>query len=297
MRKNKKNSSNSNVGEIGNTKQISPGVHWMFTFNNYSEMDVNCFKCISSKWSKICIFQEELGESGTPHLQGYIAFKTKVRPKKMFSVKIHWEKCRNVKQSKAYVTKNESRCGRRFYWDSQINNWRVVKMLKVISRLRNWQKKIIEIVKSEPDDRSIYWFYEKDGGIGKSALCKYIVSKFNALVVAGKCADMKYGIVNYINSKGYPPDVVIFDIPRSYCDYVSYTGMEEIKNGLFFSSKYESGMVCINSPHVICFANMRPEMDEMSKDRWKIERIIPDDEEVIPLLTSLTAQASLKKQP
>jgi hypothetical protein len=84
---------------------------------------------------------------------------------------------------------------------------------------------------------------------------------------------MKYGIVKYIEKHGFAPTSVIIDIPRSRLDYVSYTAIEEIKNGCFFSTKYESDMVVFNSPHIICFANAYPETSQMSADRWKIYEI------------------------
>ena len=44
--------------------------------------------------------------------------------------------------------------------------------------------------------------------------------------------------------------------------------MEAIKNGCFFSGKYESGMVRFNSPHILVFANEPPERTKLSQDRW-----------------------------
>jgi len=49
--------------------------------------------------------------------------------------------------------------------------------------------------------------------------------------------------------------------------------LESIKNGLFFSGKYESTQVVMNSPHLIIFANEPPDKSKMSADRWHIVRI------------------------
>ncbi len=56
-------------------------------------------------------------------------------------------------------------------------------------------------------------------------------------------------------------------------DYVSYQALEEIKDGIFFSGKYEGGMKIFNSPHVICFANFSPAEHKLSGDRWVVEEV------------------------
>ena len=98
------NSSNSSTINLtnGNTKrQISPAKHWCFTHNNYTQQDIEklCSSIVPVKY----VFQEETGTEGTKHLQGYVEFKKKIRPKSLgWSDQIHWEKCRNIKASIAY---------------------------------------------------------------------------------------------------------------------------------------------------------------------------------------------------
>lgn len=70
------------------------------------------------------------------------------------------------------------------------------------------------------------------------------------------------------------------DIPRSCRKYVNYTGIEEIKNGCFASTKYECEMIVMNSPHFICFANDEPQVEKMSQDRWVV-RCLDENEEMI----------------
>jgi hypothetical protein len=98
-----------------------------------------------------------------------------------------------------------------------------------------------------------------------------LVCKKKALVLSSKSADMKYGIVKYIEKHGHAPQIIIIDVPRSVdLNFLSYTGIEEVKNGCFFSPKYECDMVCFNSPHVIIFANEPPNALKCSADRWKV---------------------------
>ena len=54
--------------------------------------------------------------------------------------------------------------------------------------------------------------------------------------------------------------------------------IEEIKNGCFASSKYESKMVIMNSPHILCFANELPDTQKLSRDRWNLHDLNPEVE-------------------
>lgn len=68
---------------------------WVFTLNNPTYTNVNEFYDNNFTYgTKYCIVGEEVGESGTPHYQGYIEF-TNARHlgglKKAFDPKIHWE--------------------------------------------------------------------------------------------------------------------------------------------------------------------------------------------------------------
>ncbi len=266
-----KNSSNSSkrIKGKGNTKlspvvckQVSCAKRWCLTWNNY---DKDWFKKIVPivPGFEGYIFGLEIGESGTKHIQGYIEFKKKCRPMGMLPKEVHWEKCKgNRMQNIEYCSKDgDYKCSK---------NFKPPRKVKTITKLRPWQQKIADLCDKEPDDRSIHWYWEEHGNVGKSALTKYLCMNYNCVVVSGKATDMKNAIVNYRKGTGRYPDVCIFDIPRSCLDYISYTGMEEIKNGCFSSSKYECEMVIMPHPHILCFANEEPDTNKMSADRWKI---------------------------
>lgn len=272
-----KNSSNSSIKKVagGNTRtpakkgvcvQISPSKHWCFTLNNFKKSDIDEVCSISSM---SYVFQVETGENGVEHLQGYIEFAVKLRPKSLgLSDRIHWEKCKHVQKAKLYCQKKDTRTGGQYF-----KNVVRIKEIKIIKNLRKWQQKIVDLVMTEADDRTINWYWEDKGNVGKSALVKYLCVRHNAIVCSGKAADMKYMISKYVEKHGTGPEVVIFDVPRTCMNYISYTGIEEIKNCCFSSSKYESNMVIIPDLHILCFANSEPDTGSMSMDRWKITEL------------------------
>lgn len=149
--------------------------------------------------------------------------------------------------------------------------------VEVLPQIRDWQQNIIDIIAQEPDKRTIYWFWEPNGGIGKTTFQKYLFSNFKGVVMlSGKSADMKNAIVSYKEKTGETPRTILIDIPRTFnSTYISYTGIEEIKNMYFYSGKYEGGMICDQCPHVIIFANIAPPISEdmMSADRWVVKHL------------------------
>lgn len=56
---------------------VKKSYNWCFTLNNYDESD--CDKLKESDAFKYLICGREVGESGTPHLQGYVSFKNQIR--------------------------------------------------------------------------------------------------------------------------------------------------------------------------------------------------------------------------
>lgn len=256
----------------GNTKQ-SPVKWWAFTFNNFSEDDLSMFQHTDFEY----VFQIEVGKSGTPHLQGTVACRPKKRfstLKKQFNSTIHWEKVRDIGASIRYCCDPLKRKpGTQVY-----TNMRLPKPLKTLNTLRPWQQEVWDKLQEDSDDRTINWYWEDKGGVGKSAFARWLCINHNAFYICGSAKDMKCGLA--LTSKehyGWFPEIIILDIPRD-CEGCSYKGLEEIKNGIFYSPKYEGGMVTFNPPHIIVFTNHEPLRHKMSSDRWNIVEITVEDD-------------------
>lgn len=77
-----------------------------FTLNNYTPEEVETVKAWDAKY---LIFGKEVGETGTPHLQGYVSFQNpkKLTALKKLSVRAHWEIARGTpKQASEYCEKD-----------------------------------------------------------------------------------------------------------------------------------------------------------------------------------------------
>lgn len=247
------------------------GRHWCFTWNNYPLNGVELVDSALQGESKV-VFQEEKGEeTGTPHLQGYVCFKTKKRLSNVRTfIDCHWEPCNNPKAAIKYCMKKETRAG-------QVHVKGVKLPLELPTALRPWQQQLADDLLSKPDPRSITWIWESVGNTGKSTMCKWLVdnAKYNAIYLNGKGADIKYALTKHFEKTdtNYNHLICLWDLSRSMEEYVSYDTMEQIKNGLFFSGKYESCSEVFNAPHVVVFANFPPETSKMSQDRWDVRHI------------------------
>ncbi len=259
------------IEKIGNTieqsskkKQPVRLINWFFTFNNYDEQNI---KELIYRFNLICekfIFQEEVGKCGTKHLQGNILLKKAMRWTEFkLSKNIHWEATRNVDDAFDYCMKAETRSGRQWILEPYY--------IETVSILKKWQFEIWNLIKVKPDGRKIRWYYDYKGGVGKSAFCKYMVIRNLAYVIqGGKLSD----IMNIIfNSNMNENKMIIVDVPRNNGNKISYNAIECILNGMITNTKYETGFKVFNPPHVIVFANEKPEIEKLSKDRWLIKKL------------------------
>lgn len=248
----------------GNSKnRCVPATRWRFT--SY-EWDLETWETLFLKFKcKYIVADEICPSTNRAHIQGYFESPVKVRPTEKFKTK----KSRFFKCTKSELA-NVNYCskeGRRILTN--------IEMRQPIHNplegriLYDWQKKILDILINPPDDRTIYWFWDTRGNRGKTSLCKHICMTRQAIYLSGKSADIKACISEYVKTKDL--HIALFDFVRSTEEYISYEALEAVKNGIFFSGKYESQMCMFNSPHIICFANFPPDYNKLSKDRWKVE--------------------------
>lgn len=142
--------------------------------------------------------------------------------------------------------------------------------------LRPFQKQILDLLTQDTDDdRSIFWFYDEIGNTGKTKLMEYLHIFHGAIVTGGNSSDMKHAISRWKEITGHNPVFILLNVSRSDSfTKQSAKAVESIKDGLFFSGKYESGMVHARDKAVVAiFSNLKPNVNFFSLDRWKIFEI------------------------
>lgn len=242
---------------------------WCFTLNNYTDEDIKRLPIMFAKMHLHYLFAKEVGDSGTPHLQGYIYGKVNIKMEdlKKVSSRMHLEKAKGDQESNIrYCTKE----GGEFFSD-------FYEPVRTITTLRPWQKEALKFIHGSADDRSIIWIFDRNGGVGKSSFCKWLVQERDAIYLTeGQKSDLINIVYNapLINSKS----IIAIDIPRANGSHCSYKAFEEIKNGCICNTKYETGMKTFNSPHMIIFSNDEPQYDQMSDDRWCVLQVVVPQE-------------------
>lgn len=264
-----KNSTNSTEA-LGNTKpkpkkQEPAKNRFCMTLNNYTEKEYReLIDYLSTDSTNKYIIAKEIGSiEKTEHLQIYVNFGKRKRftEVKKINNRLHVEECKGSEEDNInYCIKD----GNYIY-----HGLKIKKPLKILKeeQLYDWQKEILKIATNEAEDRHIYWFWEKEGNVGKTQFCKFLSYHHGAILIDGKKNDILYV------ASTYESDIYLFDFSRSIEGFVSYDAIEKVKNGYYMNSKYEGKMILRNSPHIIIFSNWKPEINSMSKDRWIVKKI------------------------
>ena len=256
----------------GNTKPPSSMRRVCFTMNNYSETTWNTWIQRLSEFK--VVMGKEVGESGTPHIQGYVEFP---KPKKFSTVKnllpgAHLEKARGSRQDNiTYCTKE----GNETFSNFPIPLKQQVLCEYIGIQWYEWQQKIIDLYHTVPDKRKIHWFVDPVGNHGKSFLTRFMVLKYGVLLAGAKKADVFYQVQKRLEDENDEDAfrMVILDIPRHNEAFINYGVLESLKDGIILSTKYEGGTFVFPVPHVVVMANIPPDMSKFSLDRWDITEL------------------------
>lgn len=247
---------------------------WCFTWNNYTENNINEILQVCETYCLKYGFQTEIGECGTPHLQGAMWLKDKMRWTEFKLPKeIHWEKMKDDKGANDYVQKSDTYSGRR--WSKGLKP--IAEPVLCIKLLHEWQKEELEVFLSRSynefgTNRYCRHLWEHGGGKGKTAFVRYLCVNYPDEVIfckGGSGHDLLY-LLN--ESDMTKCRAVIWDLPRENKGVFSASTVESILDGMICNLKYKGRTQVFNAPHVFIFSNSPPkDMGCLSADRWIIK--------------------------
>lgn len=133
-----------------------------------------------------------------------------------------------------------------------------------------WQRHLYDELESDADDRSVIFYVDSEGGKGKTWFQQWLVSKAPEkvqLLGVGKRDDMTFAV-------DADKTVFLVNVPRGGMEFLQYTVLEQLKDRMVFSTKYQSSMKVLKSNvHVVVFCNEDPDMAKMSGDRYVIRAL------------------------
>ena len=116
---------------------------------------------------------------------------------------------------------------------------------------------------NDQNSREITWIYDSNGNIGKTFFAKYMNTKHDACIVLnGKSKD----ISEVYNNE----DIVIMNFVRCEEDFINYSILENLKDGIIFKQKYFSRIINRSPVKLIVFSNFLPKVNALSADRWRL---------------------------
>lgn len=245
---------------------------WFLTLNNHTEQETTALLDCCAADGASYVVQEERGEEGTPHLQGYIHFKNQIAFStiKQWNPRCHWERARSVAHAVAYCSDPTKRVGRIWATGFTVDT----RDLRIVlePNLYDWQKNLLQELRGEPHMRNIIWYCDVEGGTGKTAFARFLLKNIphTMFVTTGSSKDIAYQVIK----SSWNPETVIFNLPRTAEGGMSYGALESLKDGVIFSGKYEGGAKLFPPPHVVVMANFLPDLTKLSMDRWDIRTLL-----------------------
>ena len=283
--------------------------HWCFTLNNYTPADVDR---LSTEITGVdyMIFGKEVGESGTPHLQGTICFATR---KRLQQVKLvigaaHCEIARGLTNSIKYCRKGEivtewgvipltggkgeKRSDLEEFKSSVLEGVANMKELRELhsSVCAQYPRFVREYIEDNKEQVRVECFPLRDWQASLNTVLLHEPEARQVIFVVDKIGNQgKSWFARYYEDLHENAQIIVpgkkadmaftvkdkrvffIDCPRSkQGDFIQYDFLEELKNGYVFSPKYESVVKKFRIPHVVVLMNELPDMTKLSEDRYKI---------------------------
>lgn len=241
---------------------------WFFTLNNPTVTAEQIKQFFGGLNARRYVFQLERGEAGTLHFQGCVQFKQVQAAEQLNEFAAGcWQKLHNPKKAFVYCSKTETRVG---------GPWGlgIPEVIEVFRDLYPWQTTIRDECSKKPCRRTVNWIWDPEGNSGKTEFCRYMFVDHDAVIIsAGKAADMKHAVCAALDERP-SMKVVLVSLPRD-SPTLHFGTVEAIKDGMVFSTKYESNMCVFNPPHLYILSNELPmDFSALTRDRWNVRKIV-----------------------
>lgn len=185
---------------------------------------------------------------------------------KQWNLRLHVERSRDVHRSLQYCTNPEKRSGRLYTKGFTVPS--AALDLVPEDQFYQWQRQLLAELGQLPHRRKVIWYYDQEGGCGKTELCRHIIANYeNALYLASAAGK---DLIHMVAKQKKDPKIIIMNLPRQAEGKFSYASVEAIKDGLLFSGKYEGSSRLFPRPHVVIFSNWYPDLTALTLDRWDI---------------------------
>lgn len=152
---------------------------------------------------------------------------------------------------------------------------------------RPWQDFITNSLTDRANRRTINFVWDPTGGSGKSTLYamarKKIGNRAFRLDTHLPVREMCLSFTNYIlempkKIRLTKATAIFVDMPRSGIeDKKLWYTLELIKSGEMTETRYSTKRVTFMKPHIWVFANWKPELKALTRDRWNLYKMINGD--------------------
>lgn len=235
--------------------------------------------------SKVVFQLEQAGTTGTLHYQGHVKLAQKIRTLQwakemrdiMPGVHVSPDSTRGSKDAEFYCMKKDETHVAGPWYDPHFTPPYQGEDLLQLNQFYLWQQKVFNLIQGEIHPDKITWICQEEGGAGKSSFVKHMVYHGKALYMTlCKSSDLTNFVYKMDSSRCYLIDVARTKGADQNMDDL-YNAIEQLKNGLIFNSKYETGYKIMKKPHVVVFSNEMPDLTKLSSYKWNVHRIIGHD--------------------
>lgn len=187
-----------------------------------------------------------------------------------------------------YVLKADTRIGEPRRWDNVKKTKFVQKRYQGDVKLHEWQERLIDTLDADftdINDRNIH-MVEDNGGEGKSFLKGYLALTDDNVIILPSSLSSGNDMMQYLCSNSQVKEgghyKILMDVPRATSGKHWWTlaqGLEAIKQGFLYDTRYTCKTKTIEVPTMCCFMNKKPPDGVMTSDVFKYFVKYPPTEE------------------